>query len=442
MTASARRAFSDDTIFALSSGAGRAALAVIRVSGPEAAAVVRTVAGLQPRARVAALRPLNDQSGRLIDRGLVLFFEAPASFTGEDVAEFQIHGGQAVVAGLLRTLGQLPGLRPARPGEFTRRALLNGKLDLTQAEAIADLIDSETEQQRLQALRQFDGALSERVGSWKDALTEALALIEADLDFSDEADVSGSANQAEAPLARVHADIKVQLGFHGAERIRDGVTVVVAGPPNAGKSTLLNWWAGRNAAIVTEIPGTTRDFVEVDIELDGIPVRLVDTAGLRETADPVERIGVERARQRAQSTDIVLWLDPDGSQPNVPTGSAVVIPLRSKSDSATTLSAGSGLRISVLTGRGMDELRANLSEHVRRLANPEGALLTRARHRVALESARPHLDQALATLRVGGPLEFVAEDIRLALRALDELLGFVGPEDVLDRLFASFCIGK
>lgn len=431
-----------ETIYAVATAPGRAAISVIRVSGPAVHEALLQLSGEVPPPRVASLRTLTGHDG-VIDQALVLRFEAPNSFTGEDVAEFHIHGGRAVQGALLRALGSMPRLRPAAPGEFTRRALLNGKLDLTQAEAVADLIDSDTDRQRAQALGQLGGGLARVVAGWRDLLIEASALIEAALDFSDEHDVGESLPPAvrEAVVA-VTNEIAAQLQKRGAERLRDGFTVVIAGPPNAGKSTLLNWWAGREAAIVTPIPGTTRDLIEVDLELDGLPVRLIDTAGLHAARDIVEQIGMDRARDRARSADLVLWLDPGGGSVDDELADRPTVRVRSKVDSVPERSSKHGeLAISVLAGTGLNELHAEVIRHLGQTLD-SGGVLTRERHRLALQEAAEHLGRAERSHDEGGPVEFIAEDLRLALRSLDGLIGRVTSEDILDKVFSSFCIGK
>lgn len=424
-----------ETIFALSSGRLPAGLAVVRISGPAAKSATLALAGRIPAARQATLATLRDPAGQPLDSALVLVFPGPASATGEDVAEFHLHGGRAVVAAVLRVLGDLPGLRLAEPGEFTRRAHANGKMDLSEAEGLGDLIAAETEAQRRQALAQASGALSRRVDQWRGRLVRALMLVEAGVDFSDEGDVPDSLlapAREEARLLAAELAAAIADGARG-ERVREGLTVAIAGPPNAGKSTLLNRLAGREAAIVSAIPGTTRDLVEVHLDLAGQAVTLVDTAGLRDTQDEIEAEGVRRARARAGSADMVLWLSADDAPP--PEDLTGAVRVRSKVDVG---GPGEGLGISAATGEGIEALVALIAARAEDLAGGEPALITRARHREALTGALAHLERAQTTLAD----ELLAEDLRLAARALDRVVGRVDVEDVLDALFRSFCIGK
>lgn len=424
-----------ETIFALSSGRIPAGLAVVRISGPAAKNASLALIGRVPTPRQATLSTLRDPAGAPLDSALMLFFPGPASATGEDVLELHLHGGRAVVAAVLRTLGDLPGLRLAEPGEFTRRAHANGKMDLSEAEGLGDLIAAETEAQRRQALGLASGALSRRVEHWRSRLVRALMLVEAGVDFSDEGDVPDSllapareeARSLAAELAAAIAD-----GARG-ERVREGLTVAIAGPPNAGKSTLLNRLAGREAAIVSAIPGTTRDLVEVHLDLAGQAVTLIDTAGLRETEDEIEAEGVRRARARAGAADMVLWLSADGTPP--PDDLSGALRVRSKCDLG---GGGEGLPISAATGDGIDALVQQIAARAEALVGGEPALVTRARQREALEGALAHLRRA-EELKAD---ELLAEDLRLAARALDRVIGRVDVEDVLDALFRSFCIGK
>jgi tRNA modification GTPase len=383
-----------------------------------------------------ALRSFRDAAGEVIDRGLVVWFPAPASFSGEDMAEFHVHGGAAVVAGLLKRLAALEGMRLAEPGEFTRRAVLNGKLDLTAAEAVGDLIDAETEAQRRQALRQLAGALGGAVTRWREEVLTALALIEADLDFSDEGDVGdGLVEAAAGKLRPVLTEIEAALADASGERLREGFLVVIAGPPNAGKSSLLNYLAKRDVAIVSPYAGTTRDALEVHCDLGGFPVTLVDTAGMRDAGDPVEREGVARAEARIGGADLVLWLwpvDSAGERAPAPSGADVMV-VRSKAD----LGACAG-GISVVTGAGVGELIQEIGQRASRAMGGSG-VITRERHRAALGEARGALAAALASAK---PAALLAEDVRRGLHALGGITGHVGAEDVLDRIFATFCIGK
>lgn len=436
------------TIFALSSGRPPAGLAVVRISGPQAQIAGIRLAGRLPEPRRATLAVLRDAEGAPLDRALVLFFPGPASATGEDLVEFHLHGGRAVVAAVLAALAALPDLRLAEPGEFSRRAHANGKMDLTEVEGLADLIAAETEAQRKQAFGLASGALSRRVEGWRARLVRALMLVEAGVDFSDEGDVPDSLLAPARAEARHLADELAQAiaDARRGERVRDGMTVAIAGPPNAGKSTLLNRLAGREAAIVSAIPGTTRDLLEVHLDLGGQAVTLIDMAGLRETEDIIEAEGVRRARARAASADLVLWLSPDDSPP--PPDLPEAVPVRTKSDLLAAEARepegeeqGEGvarLVISATTGAGVEALVALLSRRAAALTGREPALVTRARQREALEGALAHLARAQANAAD----ELLAEDLRLAARALDRVVGRVDVEDVLDALFRSFCIGK
>lgn len=429
------------TIVAVSSGSGRAGVAVVRISGPRVRFVLETFAGLVPKPRHATLRPLRDGSGEVIDMALILFFPTPASFTGEDVAEFHVHGSRAVLAALLSALTALSGLRLAEPGEFTRRAFEAGKLDLAAVEGLADLIDSETEWQRKQALRQMEGSLGRAAEAWREKLITAMALLEAEIDFSDEGDVSGPLMaDAAAGVAEVLGGLKDALGsFRMGERVREGFVVVLAGPPNAGKSSLLNALARRDVAIVSPQPGTTRDVIEVRLDLAGFPATLVDTAGLRESADPIEAEGVRRALALAGKADLVLRLRSVDSPPNQIGSDSRDLSLATKSDLPGWVEPGE-LAISVRTGEGLDLLLRTISERLGALATPEPALLTRERQRVAVADAAAALERVVSAGH--GQAELLAEDIRIAVRALERLVGRIDVEDVLDQLFAGFCIGK
>lgn len=431
-----------DTIFALSSGAGRAAVAVIRVSGRRTRFGLETLTGPLPAPRRAVVRTIV-ADGAVLDRAMVLWLPGPASFTGEDMAEIQCHGGRAVVASIVGALGRL-GLRGAEPGEFTRRALANGKLTLPQVEGLADLLDAETLSQHRQAVSQADGILTRAAAAWRTSLIDVMALVEAHLDFADEGDVVEHGALA-AISGRIDAILQslrraVQSANSGA-RVREGLTVVLTGPVNAGKSSLLNALAGRDVAIVMEIPGTTRDVLEVDLDLDGVRVTLVDTAGLRETSDPVEAEGIRRARARAERADLVLSLTPAGLSPEHEP-SATRWTVVTKLDSAPDWSVPAGCHgISVVTRSGLDGLLAALASWAADQAGTEPALVTRARHLACLEEAIGHLERASRELSVER-LELTAEDVRLAVRAIDQLVGRVDVEQVLDAVFAGFCIGK
>ncbi|WP_419253487.1 tRNA uridine-5-carboxymethylaminomethyl(34) synthesis GTPase MnmE [Caulobacter sp. ErkDOM-YI] len=445
-----------DTIFALATAAGRAAVAVVRVSGPGTRDSVTALAGRVPPPRQAALRRLK-HDGVELDEALVLFFQGPASYTGEDAAEFHVHGGRAVVEAVLEALGAL-GLRLAEPGEFTRRAFENGKLDLAQAEGVADLIDAETEGQRRQALGQIGGALSQRYDRWRDLLVHALAMLEAAVDFPDEDLPEEVAARARPGLETLKAEIDAALAdVSRGRRVRDGYRIALVGAPNAGKSTLLNGLVERDAAIVTDTPGTTRDIIEVPLVLGGFRVLLADTAGLRETGDVIEAEGVRRARAWAAEADLRIWVvdgfhvkqpDADGSD-LLTSGDWAVINKIDIADGSAVARARSGLAarglavetLSAHSTEAVDQLRARLMSHVvRALSGSEFPAATRLRHAERLREARGYLDRALSD--VGLEVELAAEDVRLAARALAKITGSIGSEDVLDRVFSSFCIGK
>jgi tRNA modification GTPase len=518
---------SDDgpTIFALSSGRPPAAIAVVRISGPRAGEALQILSGKVPAPRQAALARIRDpHSGEVIDQALALWFPAPASETGEDVAELQLHGGRAVIAAVLAALGRIEGLRPAEAGEFTRRGFENGKLDLTAVEGLADLVSAETEGQRRQAFRQLTGLLGNRAESWRQRLIQALALVEARIDFSDEADVPENLVAPALALARaLEAEIDVALADGGrGERLRDGLVVAIAGPPNAGKSTLLNLLARREAAIVSPYAGTTRDVIEVHLDLAGWPLTLLDTAGIRETDDPVEQEGVRRARERAAGADLVMWVEeageaitapviprrraegpgsesitqekdygfrarrlmpaPRNDQPAAP-APPPIWRVRNKIDllgdgvykneskygvldyneeefqpnerlkniinkelSSNTESSFNKndfeFSLSATTGAGFDTLLAALQRFAEsQLSGAEQAVVTRQRHRHALEETRAALQRALGEPMTGHE-DLLAEELRIAARALGRLTGRVDVEDILDVIFRDFCIGK
>jgi tRNA modification GTPase len=459
-----------DTIFALSSGRPPVAIAVVRMSGPRAGAALRALIGKIPEPRRAVLARVRDpQSGEIIDQALALFFPGPHSETGEDMAELQLHGGRAVIAGVLTALARIDGLRPAEAGEFTRRAFENGKLDLTAVEGLADLIYADTAAQRRQAFRQLQGLLGDRAENWRRRLIEALALAEAAIDFSDEADVARDVTERALIMAReLEKEISSALadGKRG-ERLRDGLVVAIAGPPNAGKSTLLNRIARREAAIVSPYAGTTRDVIEVHLDLDGFPVTLLDTAGIRESEDPVEREGVARARARAAQADLVLWVMDTAEEVNrnsapslAPDGPPAWI-VRNKIDLLAeerprnskrrqTKSASNPrnaedspfYELSATTGAGMENLLAALGDFASdTFGSREPALVTRARQRHALEKTAAALQRAL-NHSASDREALLAEELRLAARALGRLTGRVDVEDILDVIFRDFCIGK
>ncbi|HJQ17983.1 MAG TPA: tRNA uridine-5-carboxymethylaminomethyl(34) synthesis GTPase MnmE [Allosphingosinicella sp.] len=426
-----------ETIFASSSGRPPAAISVVRVSGPQARAALEALAGAVPHARRAHLAKLR-YDGEVIDNAIILFFPGPNSATGDDVAEFQIHGGSAVGAALLSALSELPGLRAAEPGEFTRRAFENGRLDLTEVEGLADLLAAETQSQRRAALMLAEGALSRRVAEWQNRLLALAAAIEAVLDFSDEDDLGEALPAGWADgAAELAADLQQALSSPPVERLRDGIRVVIAGPPNAGKSTLLNALVGRDAAITSALPGTTRDIVEAAAAIAGIPYVFADTAGLRDAIDTIEEIGVARARARIEDADIILWL---GERRDRPPGGEATVVIRSKADLLREAERGqdADLYLSAKTGEGMDTLLTILDRLGRGLLPPEGEAVLNARHRDLLASCSAHLAAAQAE----SDLLIAAEELRLARLALDRITGRAGVEDMLDALFGRFCIGK
>jgi len=449
------------TIFALSSGRPPAAIAVVRMSGPRAGVALQTVIGRVPEPRKAALARVRDRSGEVIDEALALWFPAPNSETGEDVAELQLHGGHAVIAAVLDALGAVEGCRLAEPGEFTRRAFENGKLDLTAVEGLADLIAAETSAQRRQAYRQLKGLIGDRAEQWRRRLIEVLALVEARIDFSDEADVPEDLVRPALHAAQqLRSEIAAALADAGrGERLRDGLVVAIAGPPNAGKSTLLNRLARREAAIVSPHAGTTRDVIEVHLDLGGYPVTLLDTAGIRDSDEPIEQEGVRRARERAAAADLVLWVV-DGSASD---GAAAGRPenlestrtwlIENKIDSAGAERKGDDtgvnktefefmFRTSAKTGEGVNDLIETLAKFAaRQFAATETALITRSRHRQALAQTVAALDRALAEEKSGRE-EVIAEELRMAATTLGRLTGRIDVEDILDAIFRDFCIGK
>lgn len=440
------------TIFALSSGPLPAGVAVIRVSGPRVRHVLETMIGSIPKPRLAILAKLREADGSVLDAALVIFFAAPASFTAEDVAELHVHGGRAVVSAVLRRLGAIAGLRPAEPGEFTRRAFSAGRLDLTEVEGLADLIRADTEAQRRQALRQASGALRRAFEEWRARLVRARALVEAELDFADEDDVPDTVSD------RAWGEVQAVAGAIGdcladearGERLRDGAEIVIVGPVNAGKSTLLNVLARRDVAIVSPEPGTTRDLIEVRLDIAGYPFTLVDTAGLRDAGGAVEREGMRRAQARAGAADLVLSLSeatvgPPALSAPLPPGGALIsigtkLDLIDSASERARAEAMFDVVVSAETGEGIEVLLELLAAFGRERMEPgESSLITQARHRAALGACR---DALVAALDGGLPLEFRAEELRHATDALGRLTGRVDVEDLLDVVFREFCVGK
>jgi len=423
-----------DTIFALSSGRPPAAVSVIRVSGPLAHAAGRQLAGPLPAARQAALRTLRGEDGGILDDALVLRFDGPASSTGEDIVELQCHGGRAVVDAILGALEQIAGLRAALPGEFTRRAFQNGRIDLTEAEGLADLIEAETESQRKAALTLAEGGLRRQVEQWQERLLQLSARAEAAIDYADEDDV-GIDPALISDCAALAADLSAWLERPRVEPLKDGVRVVVAGPPNAGKSSLINAIAGQERAIVTDIPGTTRDHIEVPLSLGGVPVLLTDTAGLRETEEPVERIGVERSQMLVEAADVLLWLGEPDDAPAHPR----VIRLHPRADQAGRTAEPVGtLAVSSKTGLGLSPLLEQTAGLARSVLPAEDAVALNRRQALHLAEAR----DAVAAVQAAADVVLVAEQLRAARSAFDRLTGRAGVEDVLDALFGRFCLGK
>jgi tRNA modification GTPase len=436
-----------DTIFALASGAGRAAIAVLRISGPECSAVLQIIApGADFPDRRAVLRTLRHPYSREpLDRALVTRFEAPRSFTGEEMAEVSVTGGRAVTSAFIKALALIPGLRLAEPGEFAWRAFMNGKIDLSEVDGLADLVEAETEAQRRQAQRIAGGALSRECDAIRTSLLEAMAAVETQIDFTDVEDASDFTLETVKDAARgaIERIDRALATADAAARLREGFTVVIAGPPNVGKSTLMNALAGRDVAITSPVPGTTRDLIEVFLDLRGYPVILVDTAGVRESHDPIEQEGVARARRRAESADLILWLNDCADDLGPSLGSATLV-VRTKMDlkqADPSVGKPAGVAISAKTGAGVDRLLdviAELAEE--RMSSREPTLLTLERHRRGFQEAR----QALAATLVPGAAEpeLIAEDLRRAALAMDRIVGRIGAEDVLGEIFARLCVGK
>ena len=424
-----------DTIFALASGRPPAAIAVIRVSGERAHAAGEALAGSLPARRTAAVRQLKHPSdGSPLDEALVLRFDGPGSATGEDVVEFQCHGGRAVVDALLGALATFDGLRLAEPGEFTRRAFENGRIDLTDAEGLADLLEAETESQRRAALAMAEGGLKRQIGGWQQRLLGLSAKAEAAIDYAEEDETGGDPALA-SDCAILAAELDRWLERPRVEPLKDGVRVVVAGPPNAGKSSLINAIAGSERAIVTDIPGTTRDHIEVPLALEGVPILLTDTAGLRDTDEPVERIGVERARGLAEAADVLVWLGGPADAPQHPR--RIRVHPRADLPGREDAPAGS-LAVSSVTGAGLTHLLSDIAQLARLLLPTEDALALNRRQAVCIADAR----DALRNVAASDDLVLAAENLRSARAAFDRLTGRAGVEDVLDALFSRFCLGK
>lgn len=427
-----------DTIYALASAAGKAGISVIRLSGSAAFDAARELAGSGLTDRGMSLRALRDADGFLLDQALVLTFPAPNSFTGEDVVEFQVHGSVAIIDAVMHCLSGIKELRPAEPGEFTRRALENGRLDLAQVEGLADLIDAETEQQRIQAQNVFVGKLGKLAEQWRLSLIRAASLIEATIDFADEdvpVDVSVEVNEL---LQGVQSDLQKQIsGSRISERIRDGFEIAIVGAPNVGKSTLLNALAGREAALTSEHAGTTRDVIEVRMNLGGLPVTFLDTAGLRETSDAVEGMGIALARKRAEQADLRVFLS-DVDETLEISAQFDDIVLRPKAD----LRKNKNQAISGATGEGLDELIDKITKVLRNRTASAG-IATRERHRTAMLRAEEALSVAQEEVSKGPErYDITAEELRRGIRTLESLVGRVDVENFLDEIFASFCVGK
>ncbi len=435
-----------DTIFAPATGSGRAAIALLRISGPGCSGALKAIArGAEFPDRRAVLRTLrHPQSHEPLDRALITRFQAPRSFTGEEMAELSVTGGRAVTSALVRALALIPGLRPAEPGEFAWRAFINGKIDLSEVEGLADLVEAETEAQRRQAQNIAGGALSRECEAIRSKLLEAMAAVETQIDFTDVEDASDFTLESvrHAVRAALERIDRALATADSAQRLREGFTIVIAGAPNVGKSTLMNALAGRDVAITSPIAGTTRDLIEVFLDLRGYPVILVDTAGIRESQDPIEQEGVARARRRAESADLALWLDDGGASP-APSLKSPTLAVRTKIDlEEPHPSAGTEkLAISAKTGAGIDRLLdviAELAEE--RMSSREPALLTLERHRRGFQDARQALISALKPEAVEP--ELIAEDLRRAASAMDRIVGRIGVEDVLGEIFARLCVGK
>ncbi|KFX16044.1 tRNA uridine-5-carboxymethylaminomethyl(34) synthesis GTPase MnmE [Pectobacterium betavasculorum] len=450
-----------DTIVAQATPPGRGGVGILRVSGQAAAEVARAVLGKLPKPRHADYLPFRDTNGTTLDQGIALWFPGPNSFTGEDVLELQGHGGPVILDLLLQRILTLPDVRIARPGEFSERAFLNDKLDLAQAEAIADLIDASSEQAARSALNSLQGVFSTRINQLVEALTHLRIYVEAAIDFPDEEIDFLSDGKIEAQLNGVMADLDaVRAEAHQGSLLREGMKVVIAGRPNAGKSSLLNALAGREAAIVTDIAGTTRDVLREHIHIDGMPLHIIDTAGLRDASDEVERIGIERAWQEIEQADRVLFMvdgtttqatEPEHIWPEFMARLPKTLPItvvRNKADvtgearGIEDVNAHSLIRLSARTGEGVDTLRDHLKQSMGFTSNTEGGFLARRRHLQALELAAQHLIQGKEQLVSAYAGELLAEELRLAQQSLSEITGKFTSDDLLGRIFSSFCIGK
>jgi tRNA modification GTPase len=432
-----------DTIFSLASGRLPAGVAAVRISGPRVRFVIETMFGSLPRPRFMAYGPINNSDCSLIDRGLVVFFPGPNSFTGEDCGEFHVHGGIAVVRALSSALSEFEGVRQAGAGEFTRRAFLNGKMDLTQAEGLGDLISAETEAQRRLALRQSEGGLLTLYNGWRSSLVQARAMVEAAIDFSDEDDVAVRALiDIEQMLSAVSEEISRHIsGYRHSEIIREGFNVVILGAPNSGKSTLINALAGREVAIATSEAGTTRDLIDVRLELSGNLVVVTDTAGIRENAGYVEAIGIDRARSRAASADMILLVE-DSKDPvaiDLPEVPCPVLKIGNKADATGAMPSGYDFVISAINGTGIDQLLAMIGQAAMNSMNSSELFAVHGRQLDLLRDAQKQIDDSL---RSGMPLDLVAEHIRLASNSIGQLTGQVHVEELLGIIFSKFCVGK
>ena len=426
-----------DTIFALASAPGKAGISIVRLSGPLAINVAEKLTKSKLKEKQPNLRVIYDSDNHFIDQALILIFRKPYSFTGENVVEFHLHGSSAVVSSVIKLLGNFKGLRSAEAGEFTRCALENGKIDLAQVEGLADLIDAETDAQHKQAARIFNGALGEKTKEWRAKLVKAGALLVATLDFADEEVPEEVTPEVEKLINMVLSDLdKEIIGVHTAERIRSGFEVAIVGAPNLGKSTLLNYLVGRDAAITSNVSGTTRDVIEVKLDLRGLPVTILDTAGIRKSDDKVEEIGISRALERSSLSDLRIVLTEDGEYPSGLKKRDTDIICIAKDDQ------GNRGGVSGKTGAGIDRLKNNIWDILKDKAQYVG-IATRERHKSSMVNAKKFLGNAVVSLRDGPEYyDITAEEIRAATSALDSLIGRIGVEDVLDEVFSSFCLGK